>query len=126
MAVPPRPKLLSTAAQHWPQTRYVKCILMPHGQLSPPIRIMHKYTATIVLVIVSKYRKQELKNALETYVSIRRGQNKARIFDNNMQILERCYRTIETMPPETLLYNATMRQFNILANYLEQLLEEYN
>lgn len=76
--------------------------------------------------VVSKYRKQELKNALETYVSIRRGQNKARIFDNNMQILERCYRTIETMPPETLLYNATMRQFNILANYLEQLLEEYN
>lgn len=74
---------------------------------------------------VSKYRKQELREALDAYIIMRRGQNKAKIFDSNMQILERCYRTIETLPVNTPLYEKAMRQFNILADSLEQLLVGY-
>lgn len=75
---------------------------------------------------VSKYKKQELKDALETYIRIRKGHNKAKIFDNNVEILERCYRTIETIPQHTVLYERAMRQFNIMADALERLLEGYN
>ena len=75
---------------------------------------------------VSKYRKQELREALDAYIIMRRGQNKAKIFDSNMQILERCYRTIETLPVNTPLYEKAMRQFNILADSLERLLVGYN
>ena len=74
---------------------------------------------------VSKYRKQELRETLDAYIIMRRGQNKAKIFDSNMQILERCYCTIETLPVNTPLYEKAMRQFNILADSLEQLLVGY-
>ena len=75
---------------------------------------------------VSKYRKWELRDTLDAYIVMRKGQNKARIFDSNMQILERCYRTIETLPANTPLYEKAMRQFNILADSLERLLVGYN
>ena len=75
---------------------------------------------------VSRYRKRELRDALDAYIVMRRGQNKAKIFDNNMQILERCYRTIEALPANTQLYEKAMRQFNILADSLERLLVGYN
>lgn len=74
---------------------------------------------------VSKYRKQELREALDAYIIIRRSQNKAKIFDSNMQILERSYHTIETMPVNTPLYEKAMRHFNILADSLEKLLVGY-
>lgn len=74
---------------------------------------------------VSKYRKQELREALDAYIIIRRSQNKVKIFDSNMQILERCYHTIETLPVNTPLYEKAIRQFNILADSLEKLLVGY-
>lgn len=75
---------------------------------------------------VSKYRKQELRDALDAYIIMRKGQNQAKIFDSNMQILERSYHTIETMPVHTPLYEKAIRQFNILADSLERLLVGYN
>ena len=75
---------------------------------------------------VSKYRKQELRDALDAYIIMRKGQNQAKIFDSNMQILERSYHTIETMPVNTPLYEKAIRQFNILADSLERLLVGYN
>lgn len=75
---------------------------------------------------VSKYRKQELRDALDAYIIIRKGQNQAKIFDSNMQILERSYHTIETMPVNTPLYEMAIRHFNILADSLERLLVGYN
>lgn len=75
---------------------------------------------------VSKYRKQELRDALDAYIIIRKGQNQAKIFDSNMQILERSYHTIETMPVNTPLYEKAIRHFNILADSLERLLVGYN
>lgn len=75
---------------------------------------------------ISTYRKQELRDALDAYIIIRKGQNQAKIFDSNMQILERSYHTIETMPVNTPLYEKAIRHFNILADSLERLLVGYN
>lgn len=76
--------------------------------------------------IVSKYRKQELRDALDAYIRMRKGQNQAKIFDSNMQILERSYHVIETMPVNTPLYEKSIRHFNVLADSLERLLVGYN
>lgn len=75
--------------------------------------------------IISVYKKQDLKDALQAYTKIRKSQREAQIYDNNMQILERAFMTIEKYPPNTPLYNRAMRQFNILADDLENLLREY-
>ena len=75
---------------------------------------------------VSKYRKQELRDALDAYIIMRKGQNQAKIFDSNMQILERSYQIIQTMPVNSPLYAKAIRQFNILADSLERLLVGYN
>ena len=74
---------------------------------------------------VSKYRKQELRDALDAYIIIRKGVNQSKIFDINMQILERSYHIIETMPVNTPLYEKAIRHFNILSDSLERLLVGY-
>lgn len=74
---------------------------------------------------VSRYRKQELREALDAYILIKKGENAARIFNSNIQILEKCWYTIENIPEYTPLYGETIRQFNTLSDCLEKLLAGY-
>ena len=83
------------------------------------------YTEFSQYHIVSTTRKKALKDSLDTYLKITKANNKALIFDNNMNILQRSYQTIEKLPPNTPLYNEAMKQFNILSDDLGRLLRSY-
>ncbi len=75
--------------------------------------------------MVSAARKKALKDSLDTYVKVRMANNKAIIFDNNMEILQRSYRTIEQLPPNTPLYKEAMKHFEMLSDDLGRLLRSY-